>query len=126
MSKKSLQISMFFLLALLVILIALPSVALANPTYYGKIPATGYVKACTLCHTSPPILNDFGKKFKAAGYDFSKLTTTTTKPPTTKPPTTTPKPAPKPAVKPAPVGITQGKFADMLTGIGYYSVAATP
>ncbi|MHB1125647.1 MAG: multiheme c-type cytochrome [Bacillota bacterium] len=136
MRRKNLKLSMLLLLAALAVLIALPSAALANTTYFGKIPATGYEKSCNLCHTSSiPALNAFGTKFKATGYDFSKLatstTTTTTKPATT---TTTTKPATtttttstatKPAA-PAPVGITEGKFAGMLTSIGYYTVATKP
>ncbi|MHB1420876.1 MAG: hypothetical protein ACYCX4_15070 [Bacillota bacterium] len=107
MSKRTLKISMLLVLALLVLMMTIPTMALANPTYYSKIPSSGYTKSCTLCHTSPPTLNEFGQKFKAAGYDFSKLSTkpstdnTTTKPaPTTKPTTVTQKPAPKTTLSP--------------------------
>lgn len=46
--------------------------AWANPTFFSKIPE-GYEKSCNLCHVQPPILNDFGKNFKAQGFDFSKI-----------------------------------------------------
>ncbi len=39
-----------------------PRHAAANP---GFAQQTG--KACTFCHSAPPVLNDQGKKFKANG-----------------------------------------------------------
>ncbi|MHB1125480.1 MAG: S-layer homology domain-containing protein [Bacillota bacterium] len=124
MSKKQISCSLIIILSLLIMLLVVPTVAMASVSFVSQIP-DGYEKSCNLCHTSVPTLNQFGKDFKAAGnkYPSKTTTTTTTKPTTTtttttKPATTTTttKPATttatKPATPPAPAGVTEREFAD--------------
>ncbi|MHB1419869.1 MAG: S-layer homology domain-containing protein, partial [Bacillota bacterium] len=126
MSKKYLASTLIIVLSLLIMMIVLPSLALANTTYFGQIPS-GYEKSCNLCHSTAPALNKFGTDFKAAGYKFPSKTTTTTT--TTKPATTTTtttkttttattvaKPVVKPA-PPAPKGVTEREFSDILGSV---------
>lgn len=84
------------LTALLVLLTA--GLAEAKPDYVSNIPA-GLDKSCNLCHSSVPALNDFGKKWVAAGKDFNAVN----KPAETKAaaPAATAKPADTKAAPPA-------------------------
>lgn len=47
--------------------------AWATPQFFQQIPE-GYSQSCNLCHTQPPLLNEFGQAFKANGYKFAGLT----------------------------------------------------
>ncbi|MHB1418198.1 MAG: hypothetical protein ACYCX4_01210, partial [Bacillota bacterium] len=95
MMEKKWRTLLFIVLIVTLNIILFTGNALALPNYVSKIPVNYSEKSCSLCHTNPPILNDFGKKFAAVGYDFSKLET---KPATS----TTTKPVTKHATKPAP------------------------
>ncbi|MHB1418186.1 MAG: chitobiase/beta-hexosaminidase C-terminal domain-containing protein [Bacillota bacterium] len=67
------------LVILLIITIIMPTIAMANTTYFAQIPA-GYEKSCNLCHTTAPNLNDFGISFKNTGYKFPTASTTPSSP----------------------------------------------
>lgn len=78
-----------FILCLgLLFLLLTGGVAMAKVDYMSQIPA-GYEKSCTLCHTSVPALNDFGKKYVTNGYKFTSATATTGTTTATKKTTTT-------------------------------------
>ncbi|TDA66923.1 MAG: hypothetical protein D9V47_11390 [Clostridia bacterium] len=117
MWKKLILSSVLMLVVLLV-----SAEAQAKPDYIDKVPA-GYEKSCNLCHSAVPALNEFGRKWVAAGRDFQAMA----KPATggagvkTNPPTTAPG-APKAAIsrpqglEPASMVVTVGGDRVRLTG----------